>query len=59
MWHDATKPLPEAMLSYSLPIALCGVHMRAISQEVLMSLIRNMRSEITFLDLLPHLPVAN
>ena len=38
---------------------LCGIRPWAIPQEVLMSLIRNMYSEITLSKLLPHLPDAN
>ena len=34
---------------------LCDIHMRAISQEVLMNLIRSFCSKITLLKLLPHL----
>ena len=37
----------------------CGIHLRAISQEVLMNLISNMCSEITLLNLPPHLPGTN
>ena len=37
----------------------CGIHLRGISQEVLMNLIHNMWSEITPLELVPHLPAVN
>ena len=33
-----------------------GIHERAISQEVLMNLIHDMRWDIILLKLLPHLP---
>ena len=36
-----------------------GIHLWAISQEVLMNLIRNMCTEITTWNLLPYLPGAN
>ena len=36
-----------------------GIHSRAISRDLLMNLTRNMCSEITFLELTPHLPGAN
>ena len=36
-----------------------SIHLRAISQEVVMNLIRNMCSGITFLKLLPYLLGAN
>ena len=39
-------------------MAFCGIHLRAISQE-LMSLIRNMCSDITLLKSLSPLPGAN
>ena len=38
---------------------LYGIDLRAISQEMLMNLIRNMCSETTLLNLLPHLPGAD
>ena len=34
-------------------------HMKAIAYEVLTISIRNMNVKITFLKLLPHLPVSN
>ena len=37
----------------------CSIQLRAISQEVLMNLIRNKCSEITILKLLPDLPGVN
>ena len=37
----------------------CSLHLRAISKEVLMNLIRNMCSEITLSKLLPDLPGVN
>ena len=42
-------------------MVFCGIHLRTISQEVLMKLIFifNMYSEITYLQLLPHLPETN
>ena len=44
----------------SLPWKLCGgIHMRAVSREVLMDLINNKYWEITLLKLLLYLPGAN
>ena len=37
---------------------ICGMHLRTISQEVLMNLIHNMYAEITLLKGPPHLPGA-
>ena len=37
----------------------CGIHLGAISQKVYMNLIHNICSEITLLELLPHLPQVN
>ena len=36
-----------------------GIHLRAISQEVLMNFICNVCYEITLMKLLPHLPLAS
>ena len=41
---DGTKPLCEPWMTYIL-----NIHLRAISQEVLMNLICNMNLEITLL----------
>ena len=37
----------------------CGIHFRAVSQEVLRNLIRNTYSKVTLLELLPHLTGPN
>ena len=37
----------------------CGIHLNAISLEMLMNLICNMSSKIILLKLLPHLPGDN
>ena len=34
----------------------CGIHLKAITLEMLMNQIHNMCLEITLLNLLPHLP---
>ena len=44
--HDSTELLPELVLINSSKV-FCGIHLRAVSQEVLMNLIHNMCSEIT------------
>ena len=49
--HDGTKPLPEPMLTYHESI--CGIHLTAVSHDLALNLIR---SEITLLSVLPHLP---
>ena len=36
----------------------CGLHLRAVSQDLLMNLIRHMFLETALLKLLPHLPAA-
>ena len=38
---------------------VCGIFLTAISQQVLMNLIYNMRSEITLLEMLPCFPDTN
>ena len=40
-------------------VVFSGIHLRAISQEVLIKLIFNMYRDITFLKLLLHLPGTN
>ena len=40
-------------------VACCGIHMKAISQEVLINSICEMCSKITLLKLIPHLSEAN
>ena len=52
-----TKPLPEPVLTFRQ--MFCGIHLRAISQDVLMNLILNIYLEIALLKLLPHLSWAN
>ena len=40
-------------------MVICDIHLREISQEILINLIGNMCSDITLLKLPPHLPEAN
>ena len=56
--HDGANPLVDSMLSYQLLCSVAFIHLRAISQEAFMNLIRNIFSEITLLKL-QHLPGAN
>ena len=55
---DATKPLPEPILTYH-QMFFFGINLEAILQEELVKLIHNMCSEIKPLKLLPHIPRAN
>ena len=57
---DGIKPLPEPMLTYHQSSKmLCVIHLRAVSQEKLLNLIRSMSSDNTLLNLLPHIPGTN
>ena len=55
---DGTKPLLKPMLAYHQWCPIAFIHLKAISQEVFMNLICNMRPQITLLRLQPHLPGA-
>ena len=55
---DGTKPLPEPNICLSSKV-FCGINRGAVSEEVLMNLIRNIGSKITLVELLPYLPGAN
>ena len=57
MLPDSTKPLPEPILTYQVRPG--GIHLRAISQEMLKVYIFDMNLEITNLSLHLHLPGAN
>ena len=52
--------LSQQWLLYMLTSSkvFCGIHLRAISVDVLVNLVCNMCLEITFLKLLPHLSEA-
>ena len=52
-WHHQAIAWTNVDL---LSKVFCGIQLRAISQEVLMNLIRNMHSEFPLLKLLLHLP---
>ena len=54
---DGTKPLPDAM-DFSL-VKCFGIHLRAVSQELLINFRWNMCLEIALLKLLPHLSAVN
>ena len=55
---DSTKPLPESMLTSEFPLVinevLCDIHLREISQELLLNLNNIMSLEITLLKLLQY-----
>ena len=54
------KPLPEPIYWIIIPNRSCGIHLGAFSQAVLMmNWIRNMRLEVTLLELQPHLSGTN
>ena len=56
---DGTKPLPEPLLT-SYQRMLCGIHLKAMSLEVLMNFFCNIYAEIALLKLLhgPNLAMA-
>ena len=54
-WHQAITWIDVDLSSK----VFCGIHLRAISQEVLMNMIRNMCSEITLLKLFLHCLVVS
>ena len=58
---NGTKSLTEPVVDFSSKVFchFCGIHLRAISQEVLINLIDNKCLDIVLIKLLPHAPVAN
>ena len=68
VWSEPGGQKPVLSLSLDLIIwtnvdfsshVFCGIHLRAMSQEMFVKLIRNMCPEMTLLWLLPHLSGAS
>ena len=58
---NGTKSLTEPIVDFSSKVFchFCGIHLRAISQEVLINLIDNKCLDIVLIKLLSHAPGAN
>ena len=57
LWPDGPKPLPESMFTWSLNV-FCGIHLGAISQEVILSIFGHMYSEILLCKIIATSPRA-
>ena len=55
-WATRGTCISETCLFWLIVLVFWGIHLRAISLKTLMNLICDICSEITLLELLPHLP---